>query len=306
MIISSNFPSLEEWLSLPLDKIREIVEPRNLAVFMSVDGTQRHYLITTGRSKISDFNDYAIHSSKNYVKLYDLLYSHGVRTILSSFLYPLNFTRKPEYLTAAIEACEQILLNGDFAALYKKWSIKARLYGDYAFANNAASARSKLLQLEENLQKLTPSGDKLLLGGFTAGSFNQEMIKHCTDLSASLGHAPTENELRKFCYPYGPEKIDIYIGSGWLRTGAVLPPLLDSGATDVYELNHLAMDLSESSFRRILYDHLKRRWAAAEDDVPYTPEILQELADYYREHSNCLIGTGHLVGPGYWYADHKH
>jgi hypothetical protein len=96
----------------------------------------------------------------------------------------------------------------------------------------------------------------------------------------------------------------LFINTGWFRVGGTLPPVLDQG-TDLYNLSILAFDLTEHDLRRILYDHLFLRNAAPEDNIPYTPDDLQELADYYAHNSQYVIGLGRLVGSGLWYPDNN-
>jgi len=132
------------------------------------------------------------------------------------------------------------------------------------------------------------------------------MIARTLTLHVQKGRAPTADELCQSCFPDGPHEINILIGAGWLRVGSFLPPLLDGGRTDLYNIAHLALDLQEETARRILYDHLFRRWAAPEDDVRYQPKDLQALGAFYREHAQCVVGLGQLIGPGLWYPDHAH
>jgi hypothetical protein len=98
-----------------------------------------------------------------------------------------------------------------------------------------------------------------------------------------------------------PTQVDLLIGAGWLKVGGILPPWLDEGHTDIYNLGFLTLDLDEITLRRILYDHLFRRNAAG--DADYSPEDLAALDTFYRHNHGKLIGLGKLVGGGLWYAD---
>jgi hypothetical protein len=178
------------------------------------------------------------------------------------------------------------------------------LYGDYEFAPNAASSRDAIMELAETAKEITPVGERKVMFGFSAGSFSEEMIARSIALYQATGRMPTEAELMAACFPEGPTQAHIWLGAGWLRLGITLPTLLDGGRTDVYGLSHLALDLNEGVLRRVLYDHLFRRWAGPEDDVDYTPNDLRELGDFYREHRDGVVGLGKLVGPGLWYPDY--
>jgi len=304
--MSVGVPGLTEWLAMPRSELAEYVAQRHLAVLFSIDGTRRHYLIQTGKDEISDFAEFAEHGAASYVRAYDVLFGLGVETVMTSLLYPPNFVRGGNYLQQSLNMCRRLLMTAPFTDLYQRWQIKARLYGDYEFAPNAASSRDEISELATVLAALTPTGKQKLLLGFSAGSFSEEMIARSIALYQTLGRVPTEAELMAACFPDGPTQIHIWLGAGWLRLGITLPTLLDGGRTDVYGLSHLALDLQEGELRRILYDHLFRRWAGPEDDVSYTPADLRELGDFYREHKDCVVGLGTCVGPGLWYPDHAH
>src|SRR5205085_2573337 len=112
------------------------IASKHLAVLMSIDGTRRHYLlsrpITDGQ--ISDFQDYARHSAESYVRVYELLFSLGMETVLTPLFYPPNFLRSQDYWRQAIIATKTLLFDDPFASFYQKWDVYARLYGDYQFA----------------------------------------------------------------------------------------------------------------------------------------------------------------------------
>jgi hypothetical protein len=306
---SANPPTytLEEWLALTQSEVAAYIAPRQLSVMFSIDGTRRHYLLEqAASSNIQDFKDYVQHSSSAYVKVFGLLFGYGIKTILTSVLYPLNFQRDAHYLEAGVKLSAYFLSHPIFSDFYKQFEVKARLYGDYEFAPAAHSVCATLKSINTTLSELTPQGTRQVLFGYNAGTFADEAIWHSVNLYQQLGRIPTATEVRAACFPYGPAKLDMLIGAGWLRVGAILPPLLDAGSTDIYTLNHLTLDLQELTLRRILYDHLFQRWAAPEDDGDYTEADLDTFRDYYRVHQNCLVGLGHLVGPGFWYPDHTH
>jgi hypothetical protein len=297
--------SLEEWLSLPKAEIAEFIAGKHLGVLMSIDGTRRHYLlsrpITDG--KIYDFEDYARHSAEAYVRVYDLLFSFGIETVMTPIFYPPNFQRSQDFLRRSMDANRELLYHEPFAGLYQRWELRARLYGDYDFAANAVPVHTDLEEVAATLKQLTPHGSRRLLFGYCAGSFSEEIVHRTALLTSQLGRAPTLPEVRLACFPDGPTELNILIKTGWLRVGMLLPPILDGGKTDLYVLLHLPLDLQEEVLRRILYDHLFLRRAAPEDDLTYNADALFALDKYYQEHKDAVMGLGQLIGPGLWYAD---
>ncbi|MFT3768118.1 MAG: hypothetical protein QM820_21925 [Minicystis sp.] len=303
-----DYPSLGEWLAMPREAIAREVWARRLTVMIWLDGTRRHYLLSRPDlgGQIHDFDDYARHGAAAYVRVYELLFSLGVHTVVDSPLYPPNFQRGETYLRKGVAANRRLVLGEPFAGFYARARVRARIFGDYELAPAAATVRTELADQAASLALATPEGERRILFGYRAGSFAEEMAARAGALAGALGRAPTAEELQIACFPDGPEAIDILILGGWLRVGHVLPPLLDGGRTDIYDVPHLAIDLQEGALRRILHDHLFLRRAVSEDGISYTAEDLRALSAHYAAHDGCVLGVGHLVGPGVWHPEHAH
>jgi len=310
--------TLDEWLQLSKNEIAKMVSERHLAVLLSIDGTRRHYLLSqakenSGSLEISDkdFEDFANHTSAAYVRVYNLLFSVGIDTVLTPVFFPPNFKRDSNYVEQALAASKRIFLGTEFVELYRKWELQTRIYGDFDLAPLACQVQNTIFSLAEELKKLTSNthgnDSKRLLFGYNAGTFVRETSSRTVLLYNNSGSIPDEQELRLACFPDGPDKIDLVIGSGWLRVGAILPPVLDNGNTDIYNVSNLVLDLEEHTLRCILYDRIFRRWAAPEDDTTYNLDDLALLKHYYTVHKRCSIGVGELIGSAsLWYPEHLH
>jgi hypothetical protein len=139
--------------------------------------------------------------------------------------------------------------------------------------------------------------------GYSVDSFSKEERHRADTLQQKFARKPTEVELRKACYPYGPEKIDIFVCGGRMQTDLVLPSLL--GPTDLYFLSHIEFDLTEQELRNILYDYLFCRNANYVDYMRYTPESIMALKEYYDKHRNCVLGLGEIIGNIKWHPNHS-
>ncbi len=295
--------TLEQWLALPATDIAAQVWEHRIGVLLTSDGTRRHYLLQhpEENGRITNFPAYMMHCAKIYIHAFEVLYSLGVHAILTPSLFPPNFRRSPMMVQFFLESTRQSLLREPYLSFYKKWNIKSRLYGDYDIAPAAEPIRDGLIAVHEELRSITPEGERLLLFGYTAGSFLEEIITRTAILRDRLNHLPSPEDLRKVTFPEGPEQIKIHIGGGGMAVGAVLPSTLDNG-TDLYFTTGLPLDITDEMMRRILYDHLFLRHVAPEDNADYTIEDLEVLREYYAECGEGVIGLGRLVGPGIWYA----
>jgi hypothetical protein len=111
--------SPNEWLNLTQSDLAAYVKDRHLAILMSVDGTRRHYLLSHRdlHGRITNFEDYARHSADAYVRLYDLLFSLGVETVMTPLFYPPNFLRSAGYLRASMEMTRPLLCLDPFRGM---------------------------------------------------------------------------------------------------------------------------------------------------------------------------------------------
>ncbi len=299
-------PTVEEWLNFPQSQIRSVLSEKKLSVLFSIDGTQRYYLIKnpSAKGQITDFRAYAAFSTQAYAAIFELFFSLGIDTILCPILIENNFWRGEKYIAKSLEMFQTFFLHDPMIELYRSLNLKVRLYGDYAFAPAAKPFQSQIELLEKGLQELTPSGEQTLLLGIYGGSLTEEIITRSAQLNNTLKRIPTEQEVRHSAFPDGPERLHLFINSGWLIGAGLIPAVFANNAVDLYTLSTLALDMPESTLRQILYDHLFRRHAAPYDDTKYSNDNLAELAQYYSAHRHCVVGLGQLLGPKLWYPQH--
>lgn len=308
--MSDSAPDLDTWLNLPREELASIVAGSHLSVKLALDGTTRHYLLKrpNERGEVTDFSDYARISMDALTRAIDLLFSCGVETMMVLNVWPPDVDRREEHLRRTTGGSRNFMLAPAALDFYRRWDARVRLYGNYDISPVFSPVVQDLLAIERELEDLTPTGVRLLLWGYYGGRGTDEVIARSVLLHEKLGRLPTEDELREACFPFGPKQLDIFIGSGWLRFGNVdAPPVLNVGQTDFYSLLHLPLDLTESEVRRILYDRLfSRSIMSFTTVVKYTPQVLEPLRLYFAEHSECVLGLGHVVGDGFWQPDHVH
>ena len=143
-----------------------------------------------------------------------------------------------------------------------------------------------------------------MLFGFSGEDHSKQVIDHTCELALKSGRPPTKEELVTSMFPHGPGKVDIYIGTGWLKCGLAPPSVLDEGKTDLYFINHLPLTLNETTLKRILYDYLFLRRDGYSHFNHYKEDDLSVLQKYYDDHKHCVVGLGDVIGPKAWYAHH--
>ena len=302
--------TLPEWLALPCAEMATIVRRSSLTMKIAVDGSTRHYLLNNSLESGADLDTeaYFQHGLLSLLRLIEKVFSCGIESLVLLSVWPPDLIRRDDHMQRVVEGSVRLLLSENALRTFTTLGLQVGLYGNYDVAAAFDGVRPALIELRERLALATGQQTCKLWWGYSAGSGLEEVIARSVQFYQETGRLPTEEELRQACFPLGPASVDIFIGTGWLRIGNIdLPPVLNQGQTDVYSLCHLPLDLTENELRRILYDHLfVRHVLAPTTNIVYTPAMLDPLRDYYTEHSECVIGLGHLVANGFWYPDHLH
>lgn len=301
--------NLEEWLKLSRSELATLVEQKAVTVLISLDGTQRHYLLQHPEldGRIEDFGAYAKESGDAYANVFRLFFDLGVKALLVPLLIENDFWRGDKYINQAVQWSSRMLLNPPFTDVYNEYDTQARLYGDYRFAQSAKTVRNALEQISQQLINTTIISARQIWFGYMAGSLADDLVERSIGLFRQLGRIPTEAELRANEFGAdGPGRVNILINSGWLIHGGVVPAIFANQAIDIYNLPYLAFDLTDTALRKILYDHIYLRHAAAYDMTMYSATELMKIKEFYDVHQNCIIGFGQNIGPALWYADHNH
>jgi len=301
--------TLEEWLTLPRTVIAAMVAEQRLTVKLAIDGSRRHYLLhhPNEQGEIVDAAHYLAAEFAQLLTILDILFSCGVENMVLLAVWPPDLTQRTDHLHQIVDSSKRLLLSDTAVELFQRLELRVALYGDFDISPALAGVRDELLTLRHSLRALTANGKRSLVWGYSSGSGLDEVIARTVLLYQTLGRMPTEAEVRAACFPDGPERIDVYIGSGRLEVDNItLPVLLKQGCLDMYHLAHLALDLTEGEVRRILYDRIFRRSVSRVDNPGYTPDVLTPLRAYYTQHAECVVGLGQLIGNTLWCPDHDH
>ena len=278
-------PTLAEWLSLDVARMREAVSAAHVSIVAPGDGTRRFVLLRSGGEPVNAKRYFDI-AGAGLRDMLARLFDHGLETVLCPLLPPSAFSRGEAYITQGLQACHALLASEALKDLYTANGIKARLYGGFRNAGLSAPVLQLLESLETRLIQMTPDGNRLLLFGMSPASSVDELIALSKRADVHLDRAA----IRRLSFPDGPEKVDLAISYDQLRVSEVLPPLLDHG-TDVYHLTYLPFELTDHDIRVILYDHLIVRPAARHDQTNYSEEDL-EMLRWSREHRDRVEGLG--------------
>jgi undecaprenyl pyrophosphate synthase len=236
--------SLSEWLQLDDRTISGIVAPRVLTVAIYLNGTRRWF-----RSQSNRWNDYAKTTGLAHRQLCQLLYDHGIQTLIQPLLGYDLLDRGPDYVKMVVEQGLGELTKPAYRNWYHQAQIRVAFYGNWSniLSEMGYSEVKHLLKLVTETSVY--SKHKLLCGAFADESLDN-IVSMAKDVSRG-----EELLNRYYGQPVGP--IDLIIGSGQPAIWDL--PLLDINKASLYFLQAPTFCLSREILRKILYDHLYQR-----------------------------------------------
>jgi tuberculosinol/isotuberculosinol synthase len=296
--------NLDSFLALSDTDTADIVRrdgPR--VVVFPINGTRRWFLLEHGNGaqdageSDAGFLDLIL---DRYIALFQLIFDHGISTVLSPVLGPDIAARESAYQRMVHAALEEITGSGRFAGFYARCDVRVRFYGDFDpyLETNAPEIPERIRRIQES------TGDrirhKLFWGMFAhdpVETIGRLAIRH----NEETGRHPQRNDLVTRYYGEFIPPADIFIGMMPPRVYDF--PLLDTGRTALFFTTAPSPYLDREMLRRILFEYL---YNGPEDEAYESdhPDDWDELAAFYRNHRRDLTGTGRLVADGrVWLPD---
>jgi len=291
---------------------------RKVCVF-PLKGTRRWCTLEHPSVRVGDFaSGYIDAVAKRSIELYQLIFDHGLDTLLMPSFSPVIMARGEDYMEMAAATFAQ-LAEPDCVDFFRAYQVRVRFYGDLRkFFGQTPYAH--LLDLFDEITARTMAHDRhrLFLGLFTHTA---------TDVIAELtvhyylkhGRVPDRRALIEKYYGEYIEPVDLFISFGKLR--AFDMPLVATGREDLYFMLAPSPYLTQAQLRDILYDHLyartrkkvdlqpdelhgimhSRRGTPSSAKTELQPDDWALIKNYYRANQGKTLGIGVKHGHGIWY-----
>lgn len=269
---------LQEWLQLDNRKLAQIVAQKSPTAVVYLNGTRRWFL-----SQHKNWADYARVMQVAQQEFSQLLYEHGLQTLIQPvFGYDL-LTRGDDYFKLAVEQGLAQMLTPTYRAWYHQTEVGVNLYGNW----RQVLSEKGLARLADGLADLITESAVYTSRRLFLGVFADRYLDNITALAKTVD---TGEALLQAYYgqPVGP--VNLIIGSGQPAIWDV--PLLDINKASLYFLQAPTFCLEQVTLRRILYDCIYER---VNDD---------ELYDHLTPQTwlNCkVLGIGQQTSKG-WIA----
>ncbi len=292
---------LETFLTLPTHEVAQIVRASGPQVcVIPINNTRRWFAMEYGDQEFDDpIAAYMEISGREHLRVYKLLFEHGIDTIITPVFGAELFRRGDEYMQKiGADGLARLATHPDFLSFYEENEVRVRFYGEHRkfLRGTPYSGLSDLF--DQATQHTLRHPNRRLFWGAFATDAAEAVAKFAVEYHAEHGKPPSRREIVEMYYGEYVEQAGLFISSDkfWVFDY----PLLSSGEEDLYFMVAPVLYLSEPQLRRILYDHLFAREVDHPDFEDMPKESFEFMQNYYSLHRNKTLGVGNLTH-NIWY-----
>ena len=285
--------------NLPTREVARLVhEAGSKVCVFPINGTRRWFLLEHPPDQAGgSATAYLDVMTKRHVEIYQLLFDHGMDTLLTPVFGPDLMERGEGYVQMAAEGLARPATHPDFLDFYKAYGVRVRFYGDHRkFLGPTPYAY--LSDWFDEVTALTLAHDRhRLFFGLFAHDAAETVAEIGVRFYQRHGRLPDKRQIVEAYYGEYVGPVDLFIGFDKFSTFDM--PLVTTGTEDLYFTVSPSPYLTERQLRAILYDHLYTRRGEADYSTMDTDDWTCMRAFYQANLENTLgIGTKHR---GIWY-----
>jgi adenosine tuberculosinyltransferase len=292
---------LEEFTQLSKEKIARIVRSRGEKVCVfPINGTRRWFLLEHGQETHADmleaYNDI---SGKRHLEMYQLMFDHGLDTLVTPIFGGEILNRGDEYMEKIGSGLARLATHPDFLAFYEKYKVRVHFYGDYR-KQFAGTSYAYLSDLFDHITKHTAHHNQhRLFYGVFASDATETIAEMSIRYYQNHQQTPSRQELITQYYGEYIEKADIFIG--FEKFNVFDYPMLGWGEESLYFTVAPSLYMNYHQLRNILYDYLYLRPVQDPDYFHMPNQDFELMRTYYQNNREATFGIGEMRG-GIWYA----
>lgn len=290
---------LEEFQRLSTEDVAWLIREAGPKVCVfPINGTRRWFMLEHPSVQMEDFTSaYLDAITRRLIELYQLIFDHGLNTLLTPSLSPDVMARGEGYMQMAAEGFARLATHPNFLDFYKAYRVRVRFYGDYRrFFDRTPYAYLSDLFDEVMAQTMAHDRHRLFFGLF-AHDPTETIAEIAVRFYQKHGRPPDKCQIVEAYYGEYVEPVGLFIGFSKFR--AFDMPLVTTGTEDLYFIVSPSPYLTARQLRDILYDHLYTRRGepdySAMDASDWT-----RMKDFYRANLENTLGVGANQG-GVWY-----
>jgi hypothetical protein len=267
------------------------------------NGTRRWFLLEHPEKARENFvQSYIEETSRGYIDVYQLLFEHGIDTVLAPVFGSEILTRGEEYMQQIGSSMGLLAEHPAFLSFYEQYDVCVHFYGDY----RRELGKTRYAYITDQFDKATKKTSDHKKGRLFYGVFASDATESIAELSiqhhVKTGRIPTRKELIEAYYGQYIEKADIFIG--FEKFTVFDYPMLNWGEESLYFTVAPSLYITAKQLRHILYDHIYLRPIKEPDYEAMPAKDLQSMRQFYLEHKDDAFGVGE-VHHGIWYSKLK-
>ncbi|MBN1890873.1 MAG: hypothetical protein JW850_22955 [Thermoflexales bacterium] len=293
---------LEKFQNLPTDEVARLVREAGPKVCVfPINGTSRWFMLEHRPEAGNDFGKaYLSAIAKRYIEIFQLIFAHGVSTLLTPSFGPDLMEREVYNVSIAAEGLEWLATRSDFLDFYKAYGVRVRFYGDYRHAFDQ-TPYAHLPALFDEISRQTMANDQYrLFFGLFAHDATEAVAEIAVRFYREKGHLPDKRHIVEVYYGEHVETVDIFIGFD--KFAAFDMPLVATGNEDLYFSIAPSPYITQTQLRAILYDHLYTRRETEPNYLSMATDEWNMMREFYHANRDAALGIGaRQERGGYWY-----
>ena len=256
-----------------------------------LNGTRRWFMLERAKPEEDFATAYLEAITTRLVEICQLLFDHGIETLLLPILSRHLFqTRGDAYTKMTIEALTLLTDHPKFLDFYASQSVRVRFYGDYVEYFTGTPYAHLLDNINTVVEKTRTHEGRRLFWGVCADDATETTASLAIKYYQEHGREPDKQTLVKMYYGEDISPVDLFITASKPR--AFDMPLITNGREDLYFTVAPSPYLTETQLRDILYDHLFERPKEKFNYQTMAPEDWHGLRQYYEANKDRTLGVG--------------
>lgn len=292
--------SIEHFLQLSTEEIATLVRDKGPKVCVfPFNGTRRWVLLEhpiESRDEMAE--TYVEQTIQGYIRLYKLLFDHGIETVIAPVFGKEILERGEEYMTTIGESMKVLADRPEFVSFYRDYDVRVRFYGDYR--NGLRTHYQHIIDSFDRATEITLENKTHRL---FYGVFADDATQHIAELAIKHYEThkaiPNKQELVQLYYGETIDKADLFIG--FEKFTAFDYPMLNTGNESLYFTIAPSLYMTDTLLRKILFDHIYRRPVPDPDYRTLSEDDLEVMRQAYMSGRDHAFGLG-TVENGVWYA----
>jgi hypothetical protein len=287
-LMSSEFHTLDEFLELPTETVREIVYPRRLSISLLLNGTRRWYISShfdappKDNSYLPDLLEAILTRMAHLLKL---LADHGLYVVFLPAYSEEQQERDGQAHKSLVKGIVALKKHPALIQTYEESKFGVRFYGDGSCVHEPL--RTELLE-PSTYTAGTPS--HMVYYDVNTGNPHDHLLRLSYEFSMKYRRPPTWQDMLEIYYgarDLKPLDIMISVNRFYARLG--IPPLLER-KDRIYATVVTPLVLTARNLRRVLYDYLYNDHDRSRSYTEIHPAEIQRLKHFYAANSDTIMG----------------